>query len=134
MSKTCKNCWSKNENPLLKYCKKCIYENSFYNLKQTRINNVSKNNKNTPARFSKEVKAQILLRDKHCIFCWNSIQDYHHVYFSNEANRSSSRNNVNQWVWVCRICHDEIHSCKSWEWKRQEAINYLNNYYNNECY
>ena len=45
MSKICKNCWNKTENPLLKYCKKCTYENSFYNLKQTRINIISNKKK-----------------------------------------------------------------------------------------
>ena len=41
MSKICKNCGWTNENPLLKYCKKCTYNNIFYNIKQTRIKLVS---------------------------------------------------------------------------------------------
>lgn len=74
-----------------------------------------------------KTKAEILKRDKSCIFCWSWIQDIHHVYFSNQANRWENRNDINQGVWLCRMCHDEVHSCKSWVWKRQEAIDYLTN-------
>ena len=68
MSKKCKVCWQPrdHDNPLVSRCKKCQYEHSNNNKKQTRINLVSKTNKNTPARFSKEVKAQILMK-------WNWI-------------------------------------------------------------
>lgn len=124
----CKQCWWEidHNNNLISRCKPCQYEKSNNNKKQTKINFVSKTNKNTIAKFSIQIKAQILIRDKHCIFCDNAIQDYHHCYFWTEANRSETRNNVNQGVWVCRICHNEIHSCWIWDWKRQEAINYLN--------
>ena len=131
MSKICKTCWWSidHNNTLISRCKTCQYEYSNNNKKQTRISLVSKTNKNTPAKFTKEIKAKILLRDKHCIFCNNAITDIHHVYFWTQSNRTKTRNDENQWVWVCRDCHNEIHSCWIWKWKRQEAILYLINNY-----
>jgi hypothetical protein len=96
------------------------------------IKQISTKNKNTIAKFSSKVKAEILIRDRQCIFCQSPITDIHHAYFWNESNRTETRNDVNQWVWVCRIHHDEIHWCAIWEWKRQEAINYLKNKYERE--
>lgn len=78
------------------------------------------------AKFSTEVKTAICIRDKVCIFCWNPGTDCHHVYFWTETNYWENRNEANQWVLVCRKDHEEIHSCPQWEWKRQEAINYIN--------
>ena len=129
MSKKCKVCWQPrdHDNPLVSRCKKCQYEHSNNNKKQTRINLVSKTNKNTPARFSKEVKAQILLRDKHCIFCDNAIQDYHHVFYWWKAEHWPDRNNVNKWVWLCRTDHERIHHFSDWTSQelRERCIEYL---------
>lgn len=137
MSKRCKICNELNENPLLKYCKKHYFEmekvkpKKIYNIKTSfkKINNISKTNKNIPAKFSSKTKAEILIRDKNCIFCDKPITDIHHVFYSNEANRTQTRNNVDQGVWCCRDCHNEIHSCTTKQGKRQEAIDYLNNIY-----
>lgn len=107
------------------FCSNSCYSDFMDNIPKKVIKSISKKNKNTPAKFSKEVKAQILLRDKHCIFCDNWITDIHHVYFWTESNRTETRNDVNQWVWVCRVCHNEIHWCAIWKGKRQEAIEYL---------
>lgn len=79
------------------------------------------------ARFSTEVKTQICIRDKVCIFCWNPWTDCHHCYYSQETNYWEDRNEVNQGVLVCRKHHEEIHSCSMWEGKRQQAIDYLIN-------
>ena len=125
--KLCKDCWNPrdHENILISRCKACQYLKSEKNVKQTRIKTVSTKNKNTIAKFSSKVKAEILIRDKQCIFCKNPITDIHHVFFWIESNRTKTRNDTDQWVWVCRACHDEIHWCAVWEGKRQEAINYL---------
>jgi len=79
------------------------------------------------AKFSKETKKQILERDISCIICWNPWTDCHHVFYSQQTNYWEDRNEVNQWVLVCRKHHEEIHSCSMWEGKRQECIDYLNN-------
>ena len=81
------------------------------------------------AKFSTEVKTQICTRDQVCIFCWNAWIDVHHIFYSQETNYWEDRNEVNQWVLVCRAAHEEIHSCSMWEGKRQEAILYLKEYY-----
>lgn len=53
MSKICKNCWWITENQLLKYCKKCTYENSQNNKKQLSL--------------AKKVKPKI------CKVCWKEF-------------------------------------------------------------
>lgn len=90
-----------------------------------KIKQVSISNKNIAAKFSKEIKAAILIRDKHCIICNKPITDIHHVFFWTECEYLEDRNNVNKWVWLCRDHHNEVHWCKQLEWIRQECINYL---------
>ncbi len=87
-----------------------------------------------PAKFKNKVKQEIYDRDRTCILCWinNWIMHFHHCWFSNEANYSDNRNNANQGCLVCDTCHRQCHSCKIWEWKRQQCIDYLNNFYNND--
>ena len=85
--------------------------------------------KNTKAKFSNKTKEAIYERDKFCFNCWSQWTDCHHLFYNLQAERSAERNLVTKWVLTCRVCHDIIHSCKSWTWIRQEAINYLKNYY-----
>lgn len=133
MSKICKNCWKERDhnNPLISRCKECQYKYSEANKKQTRISMVSKNNKNTSARFSKEVKAQILLRDKHCLFCNDWITDFHHCWYWWQAEYWPYRNDVNKWVWLCRHHHEMIHHFTDWSSQkiRQQCINYVEWFY-----
>lgn len=107
--------------------------NSEYKFKEKKsiknIKKISTKNKNIAAKFSKETKAAILIRDKHCIYCDRWITDIHHVYFWTESEHWKDRNDINKWVWLCRDCHNEVHSCKQWEWIRQQTINYLINIY-----
>jgi hypothetical protein len=91
------------------------------------IKQVSKTNWNTSAKFSRETKGKILIRDMRCIFCEKEITDIHHIFYWTECEYWEDRNNINKWVWVCRADHDECHSCKKWEGKRQWAINYIRN-------
>ena len=80
------------------------------------------------AKFSNETKKAIYERDKYtCIVkeCTNHWIDPHHVYFWLQAKPDKNRNNVNKWVTICRDCHNKCHACKSWQWIRQETINYL---------
>ena len=95
----------------------------------TKIKQVSTKNKNTPAKFSKETKWAIMIRDKQCIICWKPITDIHHVFFSQQAEYWDDRNDINKWVGLCREDHDLVHWCKQWEWIRQFCIVYLKNIY-----
>jgi len=82
----------------------------------------------TPARFSKETKQAIFERDWYiCIIKWctNRWVDPHHVYFWLQSNTDKYRNDTNKWVTLCRTCHEKCHPCKSWQWIRQEAIDYI---------
>lgn len=94
-----------------------------------KIKQVSTKNNNIAAKFSKEIKAAILIRDKHCIICSRWITDIHHVYFWTQSEYWEDRNDINKWVWLCRDCHNEVHWCKQCEWIRQQTINYLINLY-----
>ena len=79
------------------------------------------------AKFTKDVQEAILVRDNYkCVLCWEpATSSPHHVYFALQANYNIDRNNMDQWVSTCLSCHEEAHTCKSWEWKRQEFIDYL---------
>lgn len=129
--KNCIYCGLKNENSLLKYCKSCYYSEVIVNkeVKSYRIKQKSSKNSNIPAKFSNEIKKLILNRDIKCILCWKDWTDIHHVFFSNQAEYWNERNNIDKWVLLCRLCHWKCHSCKTWEWERQEVINYLHEYY-----
>jgi len=83
------------------------------------------------AKFTNETKQAILERDWYrCALCWSvEVQDIHHAYFNLESNVTESRNDIDQWLALCSECHNWCHSCKSGQWIRQEAINYLINYY-----
>ena len=130
----CKYCKCKVEKEKLivrwinYFCSSICYSDFMDDIPKKVIKYVSTKNKNTPAKFTKEVKAQILLRDKHCIFCNNAIQDYHHVfYWAIQAEHWQDRNNVNKWVWLCRAHHERIHHFSDWTSQelRNRCIEYL---------
>lgn len=127
--KNCKKCKKprNHSNWLISLCMECYYEKQNKNSlwKRKTINKVS-SKRIQIAKFSKETKRQILERDISCIICWNPWTDCHHIFYSQEANYWEDRNNVDQWVLLCRLCHGKAHACKKWEWVRQECINYLN--------
>mgnify|MGYP003123978609 CR=1 FL=1 len=78
------------------------------------------------AKFTTKTKQQIVDRDQYCILCWWQGSECHHVYFGIETNYWPNRNESNQWVLVCRDCHNGIHASSRGEGKRQESINYIN--------
>ncbi len=131
--KNCKKCWKprNHTNPLIALCIECTHKKSYNNRKQERIKQVSSTNANTIAKFSSKIKAEILIRDKACIFCWNTIQDYHHVYYWWQAEYWPDRNNVDKGVWLCREHHNLIHHFTDWSSQRlrKDCIEYLKNYY-----
>jgi len=81
------------------------------------------------ARFTKDVQEAILERDNYkCVICWDpATRSPHHVYFALQANYNVDRNNIDQWASTCIDCHEWAHACKSWEWIRQQFIDYLLN-------
>lgn len=82
------------------------------------------------AKFSNKVKQSIMIRDYHkCILCYETPHSIHHAYFWLQANRWDNRNDEDQWVALCFRCHNSVHWCKSWEWDREECINYLKHIY-----
>ena len=91
----------------------------------------------TTASFPKEIKKEIMLRDKFiCVLCDSTnILNVHHIYYWDEAELNISqeeRNWITKWILVCNKCHTDIHSNKKWEWKRQQCIDYVNSLYNIE--
>ena len=86
MSKICKNCWWITENPLLKYCKKCTYENSFYNLKQTRINLVSEKKKERLKNW------------------WSEADLFRKILIERQNN----------WYWTCQYCDNKFSIENAW--------------------
>lgn len=132
MKKKCRKC--KKELTLLEFpemniwkywvwstCIRCLAENiKPYELKRsylkpstTKINSVSKTNKNNIAEFSKKTKDEIHERQNwKCIITWKSISKdwYHHAfYWPHQANYWPNRNNADQWVWLNTEPHRIIH-------------------------
>ena len=87
--------------------------------------------KNVKAKFSNKTKEAIYERDLGvCFSCWaNSNLQFHHIYYGMQKILDKTRNNVEMGITVCFSDHLAIHSCKSWTWIREEAINYIKNYY-----
>ena len=79
------------------------------------------------AKFTTKTKQAIVERDVYCRLCWKQGSEVHHLYFGTQTNYWDNRNDIDQWILVCRDCHTDIHSCSKWEGKRQEAILYVEN-------
>ena len=99
---------------------------SFFKQKAKRKNKVGK-----VAKFSDKTKESIFERDWFsCIICWSDkLLTAHHAYYSVQSNRTESRNNIDQWVSLCAICHWKAHWCSVWTGIRQDCILYLEKYY-----
>ena len=129
--KTCKECKSPFicYNTIQNLCSECmIAKHKQKPLKAYKsLNKVSKTNKNTPAKFSKQTKAEILDRDKVCIICWDTWTQFHHIYFWANSNRKENRNDLDQWVLLCEQDHFEIHQWVEWKGRlyRAKCIEYI---------
>ena len=136
--KKCKDCWEprNHNNALISRCIPCQTE--FTNSRKKKPKSIaykSKTNKNTPAKFTQEVKDKILARDKVCIISWNPIEEYHHAFFGWNANRWPNRNDVNQWVGLSADVHRIIHHASPKESQqakiyRLKCMVYLQEMYN----
>lgn len=138
----CKKCKCKvnKEDLVIKwinyFCSNNCYLDYIDNQKETKkpitqrkaIRNKSKTNTNIQAKFTTETKAKILIRDKHCIICWNWISDYHHIYYGWQAEYWEDRNNIEKGVWLCKLCHHNIHHWNTWlsQELRYKCIDYIN--------
>lgn len=120
MSRSCKICGETNENSLLKFCRKCYYQ-------EVKINDIRKpKNSNTKREFPKEMKSEVMKRDQWCIICGDSSTiEFHHTLYGWEAEYWEDRNNANKIVWLCQKHHHECHCdwlsnirwfCKSYLW------------------
>lgn len=90
----------------------------------------SKTNKNTARTITQETIGEVYARDKYeCILCGSRNLDLpHHAYFGSQANHNENRNDPDQLVSVCMLCHYDIHS-KGKQGKREMCIDYLKNIY-----
>lgn len=97
----------------------------------TKIDKVSKKNKNNVAKFSDKTKAAIFARDKHCLFCPDPIQTYHHIYYWSQAEYWPDRNDVSKGCGLCLRHHEMIHHFTdgSSQRLRKQCINYVEWYY-----
>lgn len=78
--KKCKVCWQPrdHDNPLVARCKKCQYEHSLKNKKQTRINLVSDKKKERLANWwsEKDLFKEIWEERPHiCEECWKTLKE-----------------------------------------------------------
>ena len=79
------------------------------------------------AKFLQKAKQEIYERDGWCcVICWKPWTDYHHAKFGTEANYWLNRNKAKEGCIVCRDDHNNAHSCKRWEWVRQQCVDYVN--------
>lgn len=88
--------------------------------------------KNTKRKITKDLFEQAFSRDKGCVICWTQFDLYrpHHAYYWIDQNLWENRNDLDQVVTICRTHHHKLH----FEWGnnyREEAIEYLKNYYEN---
>jgi len=123
MTKYCKYCWKANENPLLKLCRACYYEEQlnnpkqkrFYELKRTPIKKVS-NKKKQRLKETWWEKATFekvwWTRKRNCCICWKYILEPKPFCFAHILAKSKYpylRNFTNNIALVCSInCHQEI--------------------------
>ena len=92
---------------------------------------VTARNMKKRAQFSQDTREEMFERDNFkCILCPSRPVDPHHIYFwPHESNYNINRNDIDQWVSLCRSCHDKVHACPSWKGIRQECIDYRNKIY-----
>lgn len=103
-------------------------ENDVYRMLNKKV--LDNRKKNTKRKISRETAEEVMNRDKGCIVDGALIQEIHHAYYWNEAEYSEDRNDANKLVWLCRKCHDMIHS-RWWNEYREYCKNYLKTYYGN---
>lgn len=86
------------------------------------------NRANTIRKISKKTAQEIKTRDICCIIpkCWMPIDEIHHAFYGIDADYSSGRNDAINLVWLCRWCHEKLHSIWNNEY-REYCKNYLKN-------
>ena len=122
MSKICKTCWWVTENPLLKYCKKCTYENSFYNLKQTRINIISNKKKERIKNWWSEKDLFKEIREErwhNCNECWKYLQEakaHNFSHIKSKWSRPDLRLDKSNIEILCFRCHFKKDMWLDYKW------------------
>ena len=75
-----------------------------------------------------ETKYEVQARDGYCIICEDTIEEYHHAYYGWEAIYTPNRNDPDQIVGLCNLCHDKLHS-RGWNDYREFCKEYLRKMY-----
>ena len=87
---------------------------------------------NTKRKLTQDLFDQAFSRDKWCVICGTQfdLDRPHHILYWNMSEYWPERNNLDRVVTICRADHHKLH----FEWGnnyREEAIEYLKNYYEN---
>lgn len=136
--KYCKNCSKLNENPLLKLCRSCTYENSSNNLKQTRIKVISDKRKERLSKFSEaDLFRKILIEKQNdwyltCQYCNKSFSieqawPFSFCHILSKWQHKAYRLMENNIMLACSIEHhnklDEVvNKIKKDMWKEFETL------------
>ena len=92
--KYCKHCWKLNENPLLKLCRECYYQEQLDNPKQLKFNTIKK----TPLKqISKKRKDRLSKYSEKDIF-------------RDKLIKSQDEN----WILTCDVCNSNFHIENAW--------------------
>lgn len=88
----------------------------------------SATNTNTVREITPERQEEVYERDHYrCIYCGSRwpLDRPHHVFYWAEANRTETRNDANQLVTLCMICHRKLHFAPGGKEIRLFCINYV---------
>lgn len=83
---------------------------------------------NTKREIPKKTAEEVKKRDMLCIIpkCGMPIDEIHHAFYGIDADYSAERNDAINLVWLCKWCHDKLHSRWNNEY-REYCKNYLKN-------
>ena len=124
MSKKCKVCWQPrdHDNPLVSRCKKCQYEHSNNNKKQTRINLVSNKKKERIKNWwsEKDLFKEIWEERCHnCNECWKYLQEakvHNFSHIKSKWSRPDLRLEKSNIEILCFRCHFKKDMWLDYKW------------------
>jgi hypothetical protein len=88
-------------------------KNPWWNKKRKPIKKISEKKRgNTKREITKKTADEVIARDKLCIIpkCGMLINEIHHAFYGIDADYSPDRNKASNLVWLCKWCHDKLHS------------------------
>jgi len=124
MSKYCKKCKKLNENPLIKLCRSCYYEEQLNNPKQQNFSSIKKISEKRKKRIKETWWEKPFFEkiwnssNKTCVICWKKILEPKSWCFAHILSKKDYpmlrlfKNNI---ALVCSIkCHGEVDKRVSW--------------------